>query len=257
MTDAWNQKAEFWDNLHGERGNRFHRELVSPSVERLLDLQSGERVLDVACGSGVLARRLAELGASVTAVDLSEAFIERARARGQKSGTPIDYQAVDASAEDALLTLGAGAFDAITCTMALMDMAEIAPLFRAAAKLLKTNGRFVFATMHPAFNSNNPIFLAEMEDIDGTVQTRYYVKIGAYLSLPPTLGSGAPGEPVPHTYFHRPLHELLGAAFAAGLALDGIEEPAFTPQKEDEDRLKWYNFAQIPPVFAGRLRVAR
>ncbi len=43
--ELWNQKAEFWDNLHGEEGNRWHRTLIGPAVEKLLALQAGERVL--------------------------------------------------------------------------------------------------------------------------------------------------------------------------------------------------------------------
>jgi 2-polyprenyl-3-methyl-5-hydroxy-6-metoxy-1,4-benzoquinol methylase len=252
---AWNQKAEFWDALHGDLGNRFHRELVSPSVERLLDVQPGERILDVACGSGVLARRLAERGASVTAVDFSEALIKLAKSRGQPSGALIDYQVVDASADGALLKLGT--FQGITCTMALMDMAEVGPLFRAVTRLLAPDGRFVFATAHPAFNSNNPIFVAEMADIDGVLTTTHFVKIAGYLDVPPVLAAGAPGEPAPHMYYHRPLHELLGEAFAAGLVMDGIEEPAFPQDADSQGRLTWYNFPQIPPVMTCRLRVAQ
>jgi ubiquinone/menaquinone biosynthesis C-methylase UbiE len=60
--ELWNQKAEFWDNLHGEEGNRWHRTLIGPAVEKLLALQAGERVLDIACGNGTMARRLAQLG---------------------------------------------------------------------------------------------------------------------------------------------------------------------------------------------------
>src|SRR5688572_1611974 len=116
--ELWNQKAEFWDNLHGEEGNRFHRELVSPAVERLLNLQAGEKVLDVACGSGVMARRLAALDGKVTATDFSSALIERAKLRGQAAGEPIQYNVVDATDENALLALGGGQFDAIVCTMA-------------------------------------------------------------------------------------------------------------------------------------------
>ncbi len=77
----WDQKAAFWDDLHGDDGNRFHRRLISPAVERLLALQRGEHVLDVACGNGVLARRLAALGGQVTAVDFSAALLDRARQR--------------------------------------------------------------------------------------------------------------------------------------------------------------------------------
>jgi hypothetical protein len=150
-----------------------------------------------------------------------------------------------------------GTFQGITCTMALMDMAEVGPLFRAVTKLLVPDGRFVFATAHPAFNSNNPIFVAEMADTNGVLTTTHFVKIAGYLDVLPVLGVGAPDEPMPHTYYHRPLHELLGEAFAAGLVMDGIEEPAFLPKGSDEGKLKWYNFPQIPPVMTCRLRVAQ
>lgn len=256
--NQWNQKAAFWDSLHGDEGNSFHRHLVSPAVERLLDLKKGERVLDIACGSGVLARRLASLGGDVVAVDFSDQFIEHAQERGQTTGEPIHYQVLDATDEKALVTLGEGAFDAIVCSMALMDMPVITPLFRAVSRLLKASGRLVFATAHPAFNSNNPVFVAEMEDNDGTIQISHGLKIEGYLDIPPTKAVGAPGEPAPHYYYHRPLHELLGEAFAVGLVLDGLEEPSFGPNQADSSRpLSWYNLWQIPPVMVGRMRLIR
>lgn len=252
----WDRKAEFWDQLHGEQGNRFHRELIGPAVERLLSLKPGERVLDIACGSGVLARQLAALGGVVTAVDFSPELIRLAKGRGQGSGEPIHYSVVDATDENALAALGEGAFEAVTSTMALMDMPEITPLYRAVRRLLKPGGRFVFATSHPAFNSNNPVFLAEQADVDGELVERRFMKIGAYLDIPPALAVGARDEPTPHYFYHRPLHQLLGEAFAAGLVLDGLEEPAFPPDNPEANRaLSWYGYSQIPPVLAGRFRV--
>jgi len=56
----WNQKASFWDERMGD-GNDFHRLLVSPAAERLLNLQPGETVLEIACGNGVFSRRMAQL----------------------------------------------------------------------------------------------------------------------------------------------------------------------------------------------------
>lgn len=252
--DLWNKKAQFWDELHGEHGNIFHRRLIEPSVLQLLDLQSGEQVLDIGCGNGALARRLAEIGAHVTAFDFSEDLIRLARGR-KSSG--IHYYIIDAMDEAAMLVLGERQFDAVTCTMALMDIPRIDPVFRAASQLLREGGRFVFSTMHPAFNSNNPIFVHEKEDRDGVVSDYYAVKLRAYLDLPPVKGSGAPNEPTPHYYYHRTLAELLGAAFAAGFVLDGLLEPAFSADDaDDSERLTWQNLPQIPPVLSGRLRLA-
>ncbi len=253
--DLWNQKAAFWDQLHGDEGNRFHRELVAPAIERLLAIQPGERVLDVACGNGVVARRLAELGAHVTATDFSTALIEKAQQRGQTSGIPIRYAVVDATDEAALIALGEGQFDALVCTMALMDIPDILPLYRAAARLLKPSGRFVIVTAHPAFNSSNPTLVQEIEYLDSDMKSLIALKITAYLAIPPVKSLGAPGEPNPHYYYHRPLHQLLGEAFAAGLVLDALEEPAFPPEGADPARpLTWISLTQFPPVMAARFR---
>ena len=141
--------------------------------------------------------------------------------------------------------------------MTLMDIPIVAPLFEASSVLLRSSGRFVFATMHPAFNSNNPVFFQEKTDKDGVVTTVAGVKIHAYLQLPPVKGSGAPGEPSPHYYYHRPLGALLQAAFAAGFVLDQLLEPAFSPEDAGlASELSWPSIWQIPPVLTARLRLA-
>jgi len=56
-----------------------------------LDVRPGERVLDVACGNGQFAREMARFGASILAFDVSETFVERARAHSGDAGiTSID-----------------------------------------------------------------------------------------------------------------------------------------------------------------------
>ena len=255
--ELWNRKAQFWDELHGDYGNFFHRRLIEPTVLQLLDLQAGEAVLDIGCGNGALARRLAEQGARVVAFDFSAELIRLAKARSPADSPEVRYHIIDATDEAAMLELGVGRFNAVTCTMTLMDIPTIDPLFRAAERLLRAGGRFIFSTQHPAFNSNNPIFVQEKEDRAGVVSDHYAVKLRAYLDLPPVKGAGAPGEPSPHYYYHRSLSELLGAAFAAGFLLDGLLEPAFTEDDAVESEgLSWLKLTQIPPVLSGRFRLA-
>ncbi len=94
--EAWNANAEFWSAYMGEGGS-FQRSLIGPNVERLLNLQPHEHVLEVACGNGLFARRIAALGAQVTATDFSEKFIELAHARTTEHRDRIEYRVVDAT----------------------------------------------------------------------------------------------------------------------------------------------------------------
>ena len=63
----WDTNAAFWDATHGPDGNRFHRMIVEPAVLDLLAPQSGERIVELGCGNGAFARRLAGLGARLFA----------------------------------------------------------------------------------------------------------------------------------------------------------------------------------------------
>lgn len=232
----------------GEEGNLFARTLVTPTCDRLLALQPGESVLDVACGTGVQARRMAALGAEVLGVDVSEGMLARARARG----AGVDYRLVDAGDSSALLSLGR--FDAVVCCMAWMDMPDLDPLLRATPALLKPGGRLVSVLCHPCFNMVEARLGLEQEERDGQLVTRGGVTVHDYLTPRATLGAGAPGEPNPHTYYHRPLQDLLGRCFAAGLVLDGLEEPAFPSGLESPRPLSWLSMPGIPPVIGLRLR---
>lgn len=253
----WDAKAEWWDALMGYEGNEFHRTVVGPPLEQLLQLRAGESALDVGCGNGHVARRLAALGARVTATDQSERFLELARQREAAGGdarNPIHYACVDATDEKALLELGEDRWDAVISTMALMDMVEIEPFYRATARLLRPHGRCVIAVAHPCFNSSHVTRTVEEQDVAGQLTIRHSVRVDAYRSSGATLGVGAIGEPEAHVYFHRSMESLLAPALAAGLVLDGLLEPAYPSCVEATRLLSWASLSEIPPVLVYRLR---
>jgi SAM-dependent methyltransferase len=255
VRDIWNQNAAFWDDYMAE-GNDFHLTLISPAAERLLEVKPDEQVLEVACGNGNFARRLAHLGARVVACDFSQVFIERARARTVENADRIEYHVVDATDREQLLNLGRWRFDAAVCNMAFMDMVTIDPLLEAASLLLKPGGRFVFSVMHPCFNGLGVSRIVEEVDQEGELVTQYAIKIWSYLSPATQKGLGVIGQPTPHYYFHRPIHMLFNHCFQAGFVIDGLEEPAFPAGSQANRPFSWANFSETPPALVVRLRLS-
>ncbi len=254
---VWDRIAPAWDAFMGEGGS-FQRVLIGPVVERLLAVRDGDAVLELACGNGALARRLATMGAHVTASDVSAVFLEIARGRTSAAQAErITYQQLDATDEAAITALGIGRFAAAVCIMGIMDMAEVAPLMRGVRAVLRPGGCFVFAVMHPCFNGDPLTRVLLQEERDGAVITTRAVQVSHYLTPRAALGLGITTQPEPHWYFLRPLSLLLGAAFSAGFVLDALEEPAFPPEAAaaESDPLGWRQFPEIPPVLIARLRV--
>jgi SAM-dependent methyltransferase len=214
-------------------------------------------VLDIACGNGLSSRRLAALGADVVAFDLSEEMIAHALRRSTSHDDRIRYRVLDGTDEAELLALGEGEFDAALCNMALFDMAEIKPLFRALARLLRPGGRFVFSMLHPCFNGPNTSRVAELTDEEGDLVTRYAVKVFRYINPMTARSVAMRDQPRVQLVFHRSLENLLGAGFEAGFALDGLEERAFPPDHPNggSDPLSWgARYHEIPPVLVARMR---
>ena len=75
---AWEQQAEWYDQRHGQHGDRWHEELLIPAILRQLNLQGERLVIDCCCGQGVVARAVAAQGAEVIGVDAAPSLIEAA-----------------------------------------------------------------------------------------------------------------------------------------------------------------------------------
>ena len=211
----WQPVADWYDGHVGDEGGEFHREVVLPGTLKLLggDLLRGRRVLDVACGQGVLCRRLAEVGAVPVGVDAAAALIDRARERG-----PSLFHVGDARE---LGFLEAGAYDAAACLLAVANIQPIRPAFEGVARALDEGGRFVMVTNHPAFRGPKETHWGW--DDDAKVQ---YRRVDRYLLPRKSPITTHPGEPESgYTWtFHRPIGAYVKALRQAGLFVDAIEE---------------------------------
>lgn len=124
-------------------------ETIADSIEHLLnrlDVQPGERVLDLATGTGWTARRLAQKGAKVLGVDIGLGVVEAGkRLAAQANLEQVEFAVGDAEQTD----LPAGAFDVVTSTCGVMFASRPEAVARELARLCRRGGRMGLTTWPP------------------------------------------------------------------------------------------------------------
>jgi SAM-dependent methyltransferase len=119
--------------------------LFGPWADRLVSLanpQPGERVLDLACGTGVVARRIvSRLGESgdVTGYDLNPDMLEVARAAAEAEQARVEWRQGSADR----LPFPDGSYDLVLCQFAIMFFADKARALQEVRRVLRSHGRVV------------------------------------------------------------------------------------------------------------------
>ena len=118
---------------------------VAADLLRAADLRPGERVLDVACGTGLIARLAAErVGptGTVVGVDVAPGMLEVARSVTVPSGPAIEWREGDAAS----LPVPDASFDIVCCQMGLMLVPDKAAALSEMRRALVPGGRLVLNT---------------------------------------------------------------------------------------------------------------
>jgi ubiquinone/menaquinone biosynthesis C-methylase UbiE len=113
-------------------------------IERL-DPQSGDRWLDLACGTGAIAELAATRGATVTGLDLAPVLIETAKDRAREQGLSIEYVVGDCEAtpfDDA-------SFDKVSSTCGIMFAPDHEASARELGRVTRPGGRIALANWTP------------------------------------------------------------------------------------------------------------
>jgi len=106
---------------------------------------SGKTVLDVGCGGGILDESMAQRGAQVTGIDLSDKALKVAQLHVLESGVVLDYR--HSSAED-FARERPQHYDIVTCMELLEHVPDPASTVRACATLAKAGGHVFFSTIN-------------------------------------------------------------------------------------------------------------
>ncbi len=241
----WSDVADWYDQLVGESGSEYHQKVVIPGVLRLLAAAKSEKVIDIACGQGVLCRALQSRGIAVTGVDAAVDLIRVARQRGPAE---IRYQVADARN---LTDLPIAEFSAAACVLAIQNIHPLPPVFESIARILEPAGRLVIVMMHPCFRG--PKETSWGWDESAKIQ---YRRIDRYLIPRKTPIVTHPGSnPDHYTWaFHRPISTYVKALRRFGFMIDAMEEWPSHKQSTSGPRAAAENTArqEIPMFLAIR-----
>lgn len=284
---SWEHVAGWYTGLVEDRGSDHHERVVIPGTLELLGEAAGrgKRLLDIACGTGVLARAAALQGTRVLGVDSSPQLIQSAKNAGIPGGGGfIEYKVHDARSLDTVQSpeFQDAAFDGAACVLALMNIDPLDPVLAECAALLAPGAPLVAVILHPAFRAPGRTSWGwEKEDrveapgartsskgpprkvrFEARAPMHQYRRVDAYLTPskapivmnPGAVASGA--RPVTTFTHHRPIGEYVAAFARAGLAVDALQEWASQrrsqpgPRAGEENRAR----AEIPMFLAIRGR---
>lgn len=146
----WDEMSRDYEALAEPFTGRFGIQLAEAAGSA-----AGERVIDIACGTGALALHLAARGVKVTAIDHSPAMIARLCARAAEEGLDIDARAADALA----LPFEDGIFDASLSAFGIFLFPDNEAGLREAVRVTRPGGTVAIATWQGDFGAGPSLLL--------------------------------------------------------------------------------------------------
>lgn len=207
----WNEVAEGWRLQVGQDGDANRRHCSDPVLWELLGDVQGRRVLDAGCGTGYLTRKLAEAGARVVGVDLSDRMVALAR----ESYPDLTFRA---DSVERLDTVGDAEFHTVVANYVLMDTPHLSEALRSFHRVLVDDGAAVVVFSHPCFPQGRRSESADGSEVSYTWDSPYFEE-GRRVDPP---WGHFEREFI---WFHRPLSAYWRAFRDAGFVVDRFEEP--------------------------------
>lgn len=244
---GWDPLADWYDGWVGKGGSLHHRKLAVPAVMELLEVQPGERILDLGCGQGVLAPFVAEKGARYTGVDVSRKLIRMAGQHHPKHG---EFLIGDVRGLRKIDPLRQASFDAAVFLLSIQDIDPLDAAFENAAWAIRSGGRLILMMTHPGFRIPRQSGWGwdENRKLQYRRTDRYLTELAVPLKPFPGESGGV------SLSFHRPLHAYVNALGAVGLRIDRMLEIPTYKRVTSGPKAKAENLAnaEIPLFLALR-----
>lgn len=213
---SWHQVGKWYDDAVGEQGHYYHRTLILPQVMKICDFKSGDALLDLACGQGVLARQIPK-DVAYTGIDSAASLIKSA---SQYKQSPLHEFIVSDVTHP--LKIKKTDYSHATIILALQNIENPLAVFKNVYKHLKSGGKLLIILNHPCFR----IPRQSSWKIDETNKTQYR-RIDRYMSdmkIPIQTHPGKGKESTNTLSFHHPLSSYTKWLYEAGMAIEFIDE---------------------------------
>lgn len=138
--DFWNMRSRDYDRISGGTYARAYDLTVERTVKYL---KSTDRVLDFACGTGLVTLRLAPHVSHVRGIDIAPDMVAIAREKVQAQGVP-NVEVTNTDLFDSCLE--PGSFDAVTAFNVMCYIPDLPQALARIGELLKPGGLFLSAT---------------------------------------------------------------------------------------------------------------
>jgi ubiquinone/menaquinone biosynthesis C-methylase UbiE len=214
-TERWDNNAESWHRLYGEKDpNRC--DLLDPIILEVLGDIKNKKVLDAGCGDGYLSRKLAKLGAKVTGVEISQKMLDYALKEQKQNRSPINYNQADCTS---MAFLPDKSFDIVITNNVIQDVAEYHSAFKEFSRVLKPGGTYLHIENHPCFAT--PVW-GWVKDEKGI---KLYKKVDHYFKRGPFLMLWDARNGIESVYWHRTLGDIMNSIIENGFSIRRVIEP--------------------------------
>ena len=223
---TWNACGAAFDRFTSTEDS-YSENVERPVIESLLGDLSNTSALDLGCGSGTYATRLAARGAQVVGVDLSATMLGLARDRARTSEVALELLIADIARP---LPFSSAQFDLVFTATALHYVEDLGSAVREIARVMRPQARLIASVLHPMNTAHFPVHLSNDGSVDGWEAraqwpSRYFGAARRSIETP-WLGFGnVSHEGRRLDCCHHTLSDYFAAMQSAGLRVAELREP--------------------------------